>query len=91
MGVLVASMGGVILTSFSLSKKYGGKILHTRSHELAWLIGAAVGFINVILGGLLSPIAIVDALVAAGASLLLLRINIITTGEVNEIYRNERS
>ncbi len=71
MGVFIASMGGVVLTAYSLKRFLG---LDLNAQKIAWVIGTLAGLLNIFLGGLLTPIAIVDTLIASALSLIILRI-----------------
>jgi len=87
MGIFVASMGGVVLTGYSLSRCFGARVLDTVSHRVAWAVGVVAGVANIMMGGLLSPIAILDALTLSGLTLIVLRLRTIVQKEVeHEIY-----
>ena len=74
MGVLIASMGGVVLTAYSLQKFFDVQALHKGHQMLAWLIGTLAGLCNIVFRGFVTEIAIVDAIVVASIFLILVRI-----------------
>lgn len=85
MGIFVASMGGVVLTGYLLARKNNEAQIDTKIHRRAWAVGAAGGLINIMFGQLLSPVALLDALILSGITLILLRQK---SEAGNEAYNN---
>lgn len=76
MGIIVASMGSVIITRYLFVQISGNKVSPADYilHFLAWGIGASAGFLS-LNGFSITPVAVLDAAIAAhlGTYLILLR------------------
>jgi len=86
MGVCIASMGGVVLTAYSLRKFFSDSILHSGCQKAAWVIGASAGLFNIFLGGLFSNVSIIDAMMSASCSLIVLRASAVIKKRGEPVY-----